>query len=135
MTFNKKINEIITLLSDLNILELNSLINEIRNQFQIPDIVSTIQTGNKTKPEANIIEQKESAEIKKSNFELILQTVPTEKRVAVLKAIRNTTSLDLKGAKDSIADLPKKLLDNLSLEEAEKAKTLLEEAGATVILA
>lgn len=132
MNFNKKINDIIELLSDLTLIELNILTAEIRNKFQIQEFVQ-----NKLEDVQNLSEniaEPLAAKVEKTTFDLILQAVPTEKRVPVLKAIRNATSLDLKGAKDSISDLPKTLLENLSKENATEIKKQLEDAGATVTL-
>lgn len=132
MDLNNKINNIIDLLSGLSLLELNALIIAIREKFQIKDLHIDA-------PETKIIPSVTANEpvltkVEKSTFDVILQVVPTEKRVAILKAIRNATSLDLKGAKDSISNLPKTLLENLPKEEAEETKIKLEEAGATVAL-
>ena len=46
----------------------------------------------------------------KTTFDVILEDVPSDKRVPVLKIIRNLTSLDLKEAKESITSLPKAIL-------------------------
>ena len=63
---------------------------------------------------------------------IILEDVPSDKRVAVLKVIRNLTSLGLKEAKEFTTALPKALKESVSKEEAETAKQQLEEAGAKV---
>ena len=61
--------------------------------------------------------------------------MPSDKRIPVLKVIRNLTGLDLKEAKESITSLPKALKQGVAKEEAETAKQQLEEAGAKVKIA
>ena len=68
----------------------------------------------------------------KTTFDVILEDVPADKRVPVLKVIRNLTSLDLKEAKEAITSLPKTIQQGVSKDDAESAKKQLEEAGATV---
>jgi large subunit ribosomal protein L7/L12 len=55
-----------------------------------------------------------------------------EKKINVIKAIREITSLGLKEAKDLVESAPKVVKDAVSKEEAEEVKKKLEEAGATV---
>ena len=55
-----------------------------------------------------------------------------EKKINVIKAIRELTSLGLKEAKEMVDSAPKVIKDAVSKEEAEEAKKKLEEAGATV---
>lgn len=71
----------------------------------------------------------EAAE-EKTEFDVILEEVPTDKRIAVIKAVRAITSLGLKEAKEVIESTPKTIKEGISKEEAEAAKTQLEEAGA-----
>ena len=55
-----------------------------------------------------------------------------EKKINVIKAVREVTSLGLKEAKDLVEAAPKAIKEDISKEEAEKIKTKFEEAGATV---
>lgn len=56
------------------------------------------------------------------------------KKIGVIKAVRTLTGLGLKEAKDLVEGVPAKIKEGVSKEEAEAAKTALEEAGATVEL-
>lgn len=69
-----------------------------------------------------------------STFNVILEDVSSDKRVAVLKIIRNLTQLGLKEAKEFTTSLPKAVKEGVSKEEAEEAKTQLEEAGGKVTI-
>ena len=68
----------------------------------------------------------------KTEFDVSIDEVPSNARIAVIKAVRALTSLGLKEAKELIAGLPKKLREGVSKEDAEDAKKQLEEAGAKV---
>ncbi|MCO5557244.1 hypothetical protein L7F22_010805 [Adiantum nelumboides] len=66
----------------------------------------------------------------KTEFDVIIEEVPTSQRIAVIKAIRALTTLGLKEAKDLIEGLPKPLKEAVSKDDAEEAKKQLEAAGA-----
>lgn len=68
----------------------------------------------------------------KTTFDVILESISSDKRVAALKAIRNLTSLGLKEAKDFTTSLPKAVKESVSKEEAESTKQQLEEVGGQV---
>ena len=68
----------------------------------------------------------------KTTFDVILEDVASDKRVAVLKVIRNLTQLGLKEAKEFTTSLPKTVKEGVSKEDAEDAKAQLEEAGGKV---
>ncbi|MCO5584593.1 hypothetical protein L7F22_038524 [Adiantum nelumboides] len=66
----------------------------------------------------------------KTEFDVVIDEVPTAQRIAVIKAIRSLTTLGLKEAKDLIEGLPKPLKEAVRKEDAEEAKKQLEAAGA-----
>ncbi|OVA16993.1 Ribosomal protein L7/L12 [Macleaya cordata] len=68
----------------------------------------------------------------KTEFDVVIDEVPSNARIATIKAVRALTSLALKEAKELIEGLPKKFKEGASKEEAEEAKKQLEEAGAKV---
>ena len=68
----------------------------------------------------------------KTEFDVVIDDGPGNARIAVIKAVRNLTSLALK---ELIKGLPKKFKEGVSKEEAEDAKKQLEEAGAKVSIA
>ncbi|XP_015576186.1 50S ribosomal protein L12, chloroplastic-like [Ricinus communis] len=68
----------------------------------------------------------------KTEFDVVIEEVPANARIAVIKAVRALTSLALKEAKELIEGLPKKFKEGISKEEAEDAKKQLEEAGAKI---
>ncbi len=68
----------------------------------------------------------------KTAFDLVLDEVPADKKIAVLKVVRELTGLGLKDAKEMVESAPKTVKEGMPKEEAEKAKKSLEEAGAKV---
>jgi len=71
------------------------------------------------------------AEEEKTEFDVVLESFG-EKKIGVIKVVRAATQLGLKEAKDLVEGAPAKVKEGLSKEDAEKLKTELEEAGATV---
>jgi large subunit ribosomal protein L7/L12 len=67
----------------------------------------------------------------KTNFDVVLKDVG-DKKIQVIKAVRALTNLGLKEAKDLVESLPKAVKEGVQKDEADEAKSQLEEAGATV---
>ncbi len=67
----------------------------------------------------------------KDEFDVVLKGIG-EKKIAVIKAVRELTPLGLKEAKDLVEAAPKAVLEGVSKDDAETAKAKLEEAGAAV---
>ena len=123
-------NEIIEKLKSITLLEAAELVSQIEETFGVD--ASASMGGGFVMPSMAISgDQKEVVE-EKTSFDVILEEVAADKRVAVLKVIRNLTSLGLKEAKEITTTLPKSIKEGISKEEAETAKQQLEEAGAKV---
>ena len=74
------------------------------------------------------------AEDEASEVNVILASVPADKKIAVLKEVRAITGLGLKEAKDLVDAAPKAIKEGIKKEDAEAIKKQLEAAGATVEL-
>ena len=74
-----------------------------------------------------------AAEEEKDSFDVILEAAG-DKKIQVIKVVRELTSLGLGEAKAVVDGAPKAVLEGASKDDAEKAKAKLEEAGATVTL-
>lgn len=72
------------------------------------------------------------AEEEASEVNVILASVPADKKIAVLKEVRAITGLGLKEAKDLVDGAPKAVKEQVKKEDAEAIKKQLEAAGATV---
>jgi large subunit ribosomal protein L7/L12 len=68
----------------------------------------------------------------KTEFDVILEEVPADKKIAILKQVREITGLGLKEAKDLVESAPKPVKEGIAKEAAEEAKKTLEAAGAKV---
>ena len=72
------------------------------------------------------------AEDADAEVNVILASVPADKKIAVLKEVRGITGLGLKEAKDLVDGAPKAVKEGIKKDEAEAIKKQLEAAGATV---
>ena len=120
--------EIIEKLKTITLFEAAELVARIEETFGVD---ASAPTGGFGGPSAAVGEAAEVAE-EKTAFDVILEDVASDKRVAVLKVIRNLTSLGLKEAKEFTSSLPKAVKESVSKDEAEQAKQQLEEAGGKV---
>ena len=124
-----KTNEIIELLKALTLSEATELISQIEETFKVS---ASAPAGSVTSlPQVGVGNAAEPVE-EKTTFDVILEDIASDKRVAVLKVIRNLTSLGLKEAKEFTTSLPKAVKEGTSKEDAEAAKEQLESAGGKV---
>lgn len=122
--------EIIEKLKSITLLQAAELVSEIEQTFGVDASASVGASFAQVAGEGGAGSQEAAEE--KTSFNVVLQDVPSDKRVAVLKAIRNLTSLGLKEAKEFTTSLPKVVKESVSKEEADTAQQQLEQAGATV---
>nr|YP_009503387.1 ribosomal protein L12 [Euglena clara]AXA45487.1 ribosomal protein L12 [Euglena clara] len=127
-----KTDEIIEKLKAISLLEASELIKQIEETFSVDASTSSMH-GNFMAMPSNVKSEEPVIE-EKTEFDVIIEVVPTAKRIIVIKAIRSLTSLGLKEAKDLIESVPKAVVEAVSKEKAEEVKKLLEEAGASVTI-
>jgi large subunit ribosomal protein L7/L12 len=120
--------EILRKLKALTLVEAVELASQIEETFGVSASVS----GGGVLPIPRGGGMVREAESEKTTFDVVLESVSGDKRVAVLKAIRALTSLGLKEAKDFCSSLPKVVKEGISKEEAEIVKKDLERAGSKV---
>jgi large subunit ribosomal protein L7/L12 len=117
-------------IAELSVIELSELLKEFEEKFGVtaaaPVAVAAAPAAGGGGADAEEVEEK-------SNFDVIL-TSGGDKKIQVIKEVRALTSLGLKEAKDLVDSAPKPVLENVSKADADKAKTALEAAGATVEL-
>lgn len=117
--------EILEAIKSMTVLELNDLVKAIEETFGVtaaaPVAVAAAPGAAAAAP----------AEEEKTAFDVIL-TSAGDKKIQVIKEVRAITSLGLKEAKDLVDNAPKPVKEGIPKDEAEKLKTQLEEAGATV---
>jgi large subunit ribosomal protein L7/L12 len=126
---SNKINQIVEELKTLTLLEASELVNKIEETFGV-DASASVSGGallTATPTISEVIEEK-------TEFDIILETVPADKKIAILKVVRGLTGLGLKEAKELVESAPKPIQEAVGKDVAEESKKQLEEAGATVSL-
>ena len=121
--------EILEKLKSITLLEAAELVSQIEETFGVDASASVGGGGFSITGEGPGVSEPVE---EKTSFDVILEEVPSDKRVAVLKVIRNLTSLGLKEAKEFTTSLPKALKEGVPKDEADTAKQQLEEAGAKI---
>lgn len=125
---SEKITQIIEELKTLTLLEASELVNVIEETFGVD---ASAAVGNSVvMAAAGPVEEVEE----KTEFNLSLDEVPADKKIAVLKVVRGITGLGLKEAKELVESAPKVILEAVAKEAAEDAKKQIEDAGGKVSL-
>ena len=122
---NEKITAIVEEITSLTILELNELVKAVEEEFGVSAAAPVAVAG------AGAAAAAAPAAEEKTEFDVIL-TGFGDKKLGVIKVIREITGLGLKEAKDMVEGCPKAVKEGISKEDAEKIKAQLVEAGATV---
>lgn len=118
--------EILEKLKSLTLLEAAELVKQIEETFGVSAAapVGGMMVAAAAAP-AEAVEEK-------TEFDVILEDVPADKKIAVLKVVRTLTGLGLKEAKDLVEATPKAIKEGIAKDEAENIKKQLEESGAKV---
>lgn len=112
-------------IENASILEINDLVKDLEEKFGIT-AAAPVAVAGAAPGQAAAAEEEE-----KSEFDVVLTAVG-DKKINVIKSVREVTSLGLKEAKDLVEAAPKAVKEGVSKEEAEEIKKKFEEAGATV---
>lgn len=115
-------------LDSLTVLELSDYIKEFEERYGISAAAVPMAAPGAAAPQAEA-----RAEEEKTEFTVVLKSVG-DKKINVIKTVREVTHLGLKEAKDLVDSAPKPVKENVSKEEAEEIKAKFEEVGATVEL-
>jgi large subunit ribosomal protein L7/L12 len=121
-----KQDEILDSISALTVIELKELLDAFEEKFGVTAAapVAVAAAGGGGAAAAPVEEEKDE-------FDVILTEAGPQK-IQVIKVVRELTSLGLKEAKDLVDSAPKAVLEKANKDDAEKAKTALTEAGASV---
>ena len=117
--------EILSAISELSVLELSELINDMEEKFGVSAAAAVAVAA----PAAAAADAGGSEE--QTEFDVVLSSFG-DKKVAVIKAVRAITSLGLKEAKDLVESAPAPIKEGVPKDEAEELKKQLEDAGGTV---
>lgn len=126
---SEKIDQIVEDLKTLTLLEASELVTKIEETFGVDASAAAGGTMVMAAAPAAAEEVEE-----KTEFNLMLDEVPADKKIAVLKVVRGLTGLGLKEAKTLVESAPKEIQENLTKEAAEDAKKQIEDAGGKASL-
>ncbi|MGD2181904.1 50S ribosomal protein L7/L12 [Lusitaniella coriacea] len=120
--------EILEKLKSLTLLEAADLVKQIEDTFG----VSAAATGGMMMAAPGVGGPAAEEVEEKTEFDVVLEEFPSDKKIAVLKVVRAITGLGLKEAKEMVESAPKAIKEATSKDDAEAVKKQLEEAGAKV---
>ncbi|BCW92931.1 MAG: 50S ribosomal protein L7/L12 [Acidobacteriota bacterium] len=123
-----QIQEIVEQIKNMTVLELNDLVKALEEEFGVSAAAAAMPVAMAGAGAAAAAA--EPAE-EKTEFDVILEDAG-DKKINVIKVVREVTSLGLKEAKDLVEGAPAKVKEGVSKQEAEEIKKKFEEAGAKV---
>ena len=120
--------DLLDVFKNMTVLELNEFLKAFEEEFGVtaaaPVAVAAVGAAPAGGGEAAAAEEKDE-------FDVVLSAAG-DKKIQVIKVVRELTSLGLKEAKDLVDNAPKPVIEKASKEDADKAKAKLEESGAIV---
>lgn len=132
MSDTEKIEKIVELIKNLSLLEAFELVKSLEKTFGI-DASSYARAAAPAAIAGGGVAAAPAQE-EKTEFDVILENVPADKKLAILKVVRSITGLGLKEAKDLVESAPKAIKEKASKADADSFKKQIEEAGGKVAL-
>jgi len=126
---SEKITQIVEDLKTLTLLEASELVSQIEETFGV-DASASVGGAAMVMAAAPAAEEVEE----KTEFNVMLDEVPADKKIAILKIVRGLTGLGLKEAKDLVESAPTQVQEGVSKDAAEDAKKQIEAVGGKVSL-
>lgn len=127
---SKKTEELVMALSELSVLEMAELKTALEDKWGVKAAAAAVAVA--AAPAAGGAAPAAAAEA--TDFQVTLAEAPTDKKIGIIKVVREITGLGLKEAKDLVEATPKAVKDTAPKAEAEDIKKKLEAAGAKVTL-
>lgn len=118
--------QVIEYLSTRNVMELAALVKKLEEKWGVSAAAPVAVAA--AAPAAAA----QAAQEEKTEFTVVLESYPADKKIGVIKVVREITGLGLKEAKDLVDAVPKPIKEGASKADAEAIKKKLEEAGAKV---
>ena len=118
--------ELLETIGNMTVLELSEFVDAFKEKFNVTALAAAA-------PAAAMPGAAEAAEEEKDEFDVVLEGVG-DKKIQVIKVVREVTSLGLKEAKELVDNAPGTVKEAAQKDEAEQIKAKLEEVGATVAL-
>ena len=125
---SEKINQIVEELKTLTLLEASELVTQIEETFGVD--ASAAAGGTMVMAATAPTEEVEE----KTEYDLVLDEVPADKKIPILKVVRAITGLGLKDAKELVESAPKVLQEGIAKDTAEEAQKQITDAGGKASL-
>jgi large subunit ribosomal protein L7/L12 len=116
--------DLIKQIDEMTVLDLNNLVKALEDHYGVSAAAAAVAAPAGGGAAAAPVEEK-------TEFDVVLKAAG-DKKINVIKAVREVTSLGLKEAKDLVESAPTNVKEGISKDEAEAIKKKFEEAGATV---
>jgi large subunit ribosomal protein L7/L12 len=120
--------DVIKYIEEMPVLELAELVKELEDRFGVSAAPLAVGLAPAAAPGGAAA----PAEEEKVEFDIVLTGFAGDKKIQVIKAVREVTNLGLKEAKDLVEGAPQTVKEKITKEETDKIKQKLEEAGGTV---
>lgn len=117
--------QVVDFLSNMSVLDLAGLVKELEESWGVSAASMAVAAAPAAGATAEAIEEK-------TEFDVILTGYDASAKIKIIKAVRELTGLGLKEAKDAVENVPAKLKEAVSKDDAANAAKTLEEAGAKV---
>ena len=127
---SERIDEIVEQLKTLTLLEASELVTKIEDTFGVDASAS----GGGMMVMAPTAGGSDDATEEKTSFDLMLDEVPADKKIAVLKVVRSLTGLGLKEAKQLVESAPKLVQEGIAKDAAEAGQKQIGDAGGKASL-
>lgn len=118
--------ELLDTIGEMTVLELSEFVEAFKEKFNVQAVAAAPAAAAGGGAGAEAAEEKDE-------FDVILESVG-DKKIQVIKVVREVTSLGLKEAKELVDGAPNAVREAVTKDEAEQIKSKLEEQGATVAL-
>ncbi len=118
--------ELLDTIGGMTVLELSEFVEAFKEKFNVQALAVAPAAAAGAAPEAAVEEEKDE-------FDVVLESVG-DKKIQVIKVVRELTGLGLKDAKDLVDGAPSTVKEAASKQDAEQMKAKLEEVGASITL-
>jgi large subunit ribosomal protein L7/L12 len=118
--------ELLETIGGMTVLELSEFVDAFKEKFNVTAMAAPMAMPGGAAPAAEAVEEKE-------DFDVVLEGVG-DKKIQVIKVVRELTGLGLKEAKEVVDGAPSTVKEGVGKAEAAEMKSKLEEVGATVAL-
>jgi large subunit ribosomal protein L7/L12 len=118
--------ELLETIGSMTVLELSEFVDAFKDKFNVTAVAAPVAVAGGAAAADEVAEEKDE-------FDVVLEGIG-DKKIQVIKVVREVTSLGLKEAKEVVDGAPSTVKEAVTKDEAEQIKAKLEEQGATVAL-